>query len=176
MKSGKLNFLEPSRPLQDCNGTDLLLVVSTSPQPRSCRTTPCRLSVTAYSIYSQLPSILEVVTPSVTWGRAIPWWQGPTYHGLNRHDVFMYSQTVRRFFPLKYPLWVRLRKDNTNLYFYPTMYTGRWLGLFVMQFPVDQCLNSDTTSWDLGGDSIWLNKLSNFHVKLWTHFTRYTKW
>ena len=25
--------------------------------------------------------ILHDVPPSVTWGRAIPWWQGPTYHG-----------------------------------------------------------------------------------------------
>jgi hypothetical protein len=83
--------------------------------------------------------------------------------------------TVWRFFPLKYPLWVRLRKDNSNLYFYPAMYIVRWLELFVMQFPVDQCLNSHTTSWDLGGDSIWLNKLPNFHVKLWIHFTRYIK-
>ena len=39
---------------------------------------PCRLSATAYSIYSQLPSILEAVPPSATWGRAMPWWQGPT--------------------------------------------------------------------------------------------------
>ena len=30
-------------------------VVSASPNPASCRTTPCRLSATAYSIYSQLP-------------------------------------------------------------------------------------------------------------------------
>jgi hypothetical protein len=44
------------------------------------RTTPCRLSATAYSIYSQLPSILEAVPPSATWGRAMPWWQEPTYH------------------------------------------------------------------------------------------------
>jgi len=28
---------------------------------------PCRLSVTAYSIYSQLPSILEAVPPSATY-------------------------------------------------------------------------------------------------------------
>jgi len=51
-------------------------------QPRrtpSWRTTPCRLSATAYSIYSQLPSILETVPPPATWGRAMPWWQGPTY-------------------------------------------------------------------------------------------------
>ena len=31
-------------------------------------TIPCRLSVNAYSIYSQLPSILEAVPPSATWG------------------------------------------------------------------------------------------------------------
>jgi hypothetical protein len=40
-------------------------------QPPSWRTTPCRLSATAYSIYSQLPSILEAVPPSATWGRAM---------------------------------------------------------------------------------------------------------
>ena len=50
------------------------------PQPPSWRTTPCRLSEIAYSIYSQLPSILEAVHPSATWGPAMPWWHGPTYH------------------------------------------------------------------------------------------------
>jgi len=38
-------------------------------------------SATAYAIYSQLPSILEADPPSATWGRAMPWWQGPTYLG-----------------------------------------------------------------------------------------------
>jgi hypothetical protein len=52
-------------------------------QPPSWRTTPCWLSATAYSIYSQLPSILEAVPPSATWRRAIPWWQGPTHHGFH---------------------------------------------------------------------------------------------
>jgi hypothetical protein len=28
-----------------------------------------------------MPSILEAVPPPATWGRAMPWWQGPTYHG-----------------------------------------------------------------------------------------------
>ena len=52
-----------------------------APRPTpSWRTTPCRLSATAYSIYSQLPSMLEAVPPSATWVRAIGWWQGPTYH------------------------------------------------------------------------------------------------
>ena len=32
-------------------------------------------------MYSQLPSILEAVPPSANWGYAMPWWQGPTYHG-----------------------------------------------------------------------------------------------
>ena len=40
-------------------------------QPPSWRTNPCRLSVTAYLIYSQLPSILEALPPSTTWRRAI---------------------------------------------------------------------------------------------------------
>ena len=48
---------------------------------RSWNNTPCRLSVTSYSIHSQLPSILKAVPPSSTSGRALPWWQGPTYHG-----------------------------------------------------------------------------------------------
>jgi hypothetical protein len=51
-------------------------------QPANWRTTPCRLSATAYSIYSQLPSILEAVLPSATRRRAVPWWQGPTYKGI----------------------------------------------------------------------------------------------
>ena len=37
-------------------------VVSTSPNPLSWRTTPCRLTTTAYSIYSQLPS--SIACPS----------------------------------------------------------------------------------------------------------------
>jgi len=52
-------------------------------QPQSWRTTPCRLSATGYSIHSQLPSILEAVPPSVSWGRAMPWWQGTSYHVVN---------------------------------------------------------------------------------------------
>jgi hypothetical protein len=44
---------------------------------------PCRLSATAYSIYSRLPSYLEAVPPSATRGRAMLWWQGPTYHTTN---------------------------------------------------------------------------------------------
>ena len=51
-------------------------------QPPSRRTTPCRLSATAYSIHSQLPCISEAVSPAATWGRPIPRWLGPTYHGM----------------------------------------------------------------------------------------------
>ena len=36
---------------------------------------------TGYSIYTQLPSVLEAVPLSAIWGRAMPWWQGSTYHG-----------------------------------------------------------------------------------------------
>jgi hypothetical protein len=44
-------------------------------QPPSWRTTPCRLSAAAYSIYSHLPSILQAVPPSATCGRDMPWWE-----------------------------------------------------------------------------------------------------
>jgi hypothetical protein len=50
-------------------------------QPSSWRTTPCLLSTTTYSIYSQLPSTSEAVPPSTTQGRAMTRWQGPTYNG-----------------------------------------------------------------------------------------------
>ena len=50
-------------------------------QHLSWSTTPCQLSVTAYWIYSELPSIFEAVPPSPTWGRPMPWWQGPNYLG-----------------------------------------------------------------------------------------------
>jgi hypothetical protein len=55
-------------------------IVNTSPNTPSWRNTPCRLPATAYSIYSQLPSTWEAVPPSAIWGRALPWWQGLTYH------------------------------------------------------------------------------------------------
>jgi hypothetical protein len=51
-------------------------------QTPSWRTTDFRQSSSAYSIYSTLPSISEVVPPPATWGRAMPWWDGPTYHDL----------------------------------------------------------------------------------------------
>jgi len=50
-----------------CNKTSFYGEVSTSRQ--SWRTNPCRPSATAYSTYSQLPSKLEAVPPSVTWRR-----------------------------------------------------------------------------------------------------------
>ena len=36
--------------------------------------------------------------PSATWGRAMPWWQRPTYHGTNLHrgDKIFPSNTVAR--------------------------------------------------------------------------------
>ena len=53
-----------------------------APRPTpSWSTTHFWLSATAYPTYSQLPSILEAIPPSATWGRTMPWWQGPIYHG-----------------------------------------------------------------------------------------------
>ena len=55
-------------------------LLAPSPNPK-LEGHPLSLSATVYSVYSQLPSILQAVPPSATWGRAMPWWQGPTYHG-----------------------------------------------------------------------------------------------
>ena len=41
------------------------------------RPTP-KLSATAYSIYSQLPSLWEAIPLSAIWGRAMLWWRGRT--------------------------------------------------------------------------------------------------
>ena len=50
-------------------------------------------SANAYSVYSQLPSILQAVPPSATWRRAKPWWQGPTYHEGHDHiEILLYTQ------------------------------------------------------------------------------------
>jgi hypothetical protein len=62
------------------------VVVSTSLNPPLWSTIPCLLSATAYSICSQVPTIFEAVPPSATWGRAMPWWQRPTYHDHNVED------------------------------------------------------------------------------------------
>jgi hypothetical protein len=60
--------------------TYVFMVKSTShpTQPLNRSTTPCRLSVTAYSIYLRLPSILEAVRPVTTKGGAMLSWQGHT--------------------------------------------------------------------------------------------------
>jgi hypothetical protein len=50
------------------------------------------LSFSDYSIYSQLRSILEAVLPTATWGRAMPWWQGPINHG--RYVITKQKYTV----------------------------------------------------------------------------------
>jgi len=62
------------------------------PPPPNWGTTPCRVSATAYSIYSQLPSMLEAIPPSANWGRAMPWWHGLTYREWNRLPVSKISK------------------------------------------------------------------------------------
>jgi len=53
-------------------------------QPQSWRTTPYWPTMAAYSIYLQLPSILKAISPSTTWGRVMPWWQGTNFHGIRQ--------------------------------------------------------------------------------------------
>jgi hypothetical protein len=53
----------------------------------------------AYSIYLQLPSILEAVPRSATRGRAMPWWLGSTYHMTVSHNTqFLKKVTQHKMF------------------------------------------------------------------------------
>jgi hypothetical protein len=73
-------------------------VDSTSPKPQSYWANSCRLSATLYSIYSQLPSTLQAVPPTANWGRAVPWWQGPTVvlYGCTTWSLTLYSSPYLR--------------------------------------------------------------------------------
>jgi hypothetical protein len=65
-------------------------------QTPSWRNTPCRLSVTACSIYSQILSVLEAVPLTATWGRPIPWWHRHTRHRIatsNYKEIPAISET-----------------------------------------------------------------------------------
>jgi len=66
----------------------MVKVFSTSPNHQAGGHTPCRPAATAYSIYAQLLSISEAVPPSTTWGRAMLWWQGPTYRAVDNTCIF----------------------------------------------------------------------------------------
>jgi hypothetical protein len=60
-------------------------------QPPSCRTTPCRPSATAYSIYSQPRSVSGGLS-SIRYLRTVMlWWQGPTHRGVFCVGTFTWS-------------------------------------------------------------------------------------
>jgi hypothetical protein len=71
------------------------------PNPPSWRTTPCRLSATAYSKYSQLSSISGGRSSirnlrtrhAVVIGTHLSLWQGPTYLGLSLHPTENYLES-----------------------------------------------------------------------------------
>jgi hypothetical protein len=75
-----------------------------APRP-SWRTTPCRLPATAYSIYSQLPSILEAIPPSATWGRTMLWWQETHLSRVTGDTTFNFSFYYCSFMEYNYSLF-----------------------------------------------------------------------
>jgi hypothetical protein len=56
-------------------------VVSTSPNPQDGGPPLAGCPQLLIQYIPTYPAHLKAVPPSATWGRAIPWWQGPTYHG-----------------------------------------------------------------------------------------------
>jgi hypothetical protein len=78
----RIRYLCLSKISLQIRGTCLCFVTIPVFMARSCqhltqhpsrRITPCRLYTTAYSIYSQLPFILEAVPPSAAGGQAMLW-------------------------------------------------------------------------------------------------------
>ena len=59
-------------------------VVSTSPNPQAGGPPLVGCPRLLIQYIRGYPPYLEAVPPSATWGRAMPWWQGPTYHGHER--------------------------------------------------------------------------------------------
>jgi hypothetical protein len=54
------------------------------------------------------PPYLEAVPPSATWGRAMPWWQGPTCHGQN-FIMLVILKFLKRF-PLLFSFFLQFNK------------------------------------------------------------------
>ena len=105
-------------------------------QPPSWRTTPYRLCADAYSIYSQLPSILEAVCPSTTWGHAMPWWQGRTYH-------------MESFIPVlqKLDSWFYLGDKYSMFLFWKTNSVSEYVKLYKQVFISSVLLEIDQCYW-----------------------------
>ena len=63
-------------------------VVSTSPNPQAGGPPLVGCPRLLIQFIHSYPSILEAVPPSATWGRAIPWWQGPTFMELLTYKLY----------------------------------------------------------------------------------------
>ena len=62
-------------------------VVSTSPNPQAGGPSHVGCPRLLIQCIRSYPPYLEAVSPSATWGRAMPWWQRPGYHGAKPTDV-----------------------------------------------------------------------------------------
>ena len=60
-------------------------VVNTSPNPQAEGPPLVRCPRLLFQYIRRYHPYLEAVPSPATWERAMPWWQGPTYHGLPSH-------------------------------------------------------------------------------------------
>ena len=65
-------------------------VVSTSPNPQAVNPPHVGCPWLLIQCIRRYPPYLESVLPSATWGRAMPWWEGTTYHSDYGGDHYCY--------------------------------------------------------------------------------------
>jgi hypothetical protein len=110
-------------------------------QPPNWRTRPWWLSMTAYSIYLQLPNIcvMEAIPLTATWKHAMLWWGGP----------LSWLQSVYR---------ENAKSDNTTFSVYEFLW--RWSEITLGPSPVPPCSPQGRTLLSLD-----LHHKVNFYVK-----------
>ena len=70
-------------------------VLSTSPNPQAVGPPLVGCPRLLIQNIRSCPPYLETVSPSATWGRAMPWWQGPTYSPLvARRSYAVWNRTL----------------------------------------------------------------------------------
>jgi len=83
-------------------------------QTPSSRTTPCHLSTTAYSIYPQLPSLLEVFLPSATCHALVTGTHSSRMQCPHMHEILFIQFKVPQHFSIFPQNWLDINFMTTQ--------------------------------------------------------------